>query len=286
MPFRCHAKKFFITYSRCDKLPEDLLLFLLDKFPHAVEVHTVQETHADGGSHLHAGVRCSRQHDIKSAEFLDWDGSHPSIEAAKHWGKCLSYLSKEGQLHSFESTESDDTDEIPDAAAFGTKAEYLHACIRSKIQYGYANELWRLHNSINPPVITDDDVIEGTIQPPLDRMVLENEGKSTLLLGASGIGKTTWAKKMAPKPCLFVSHIDDLKYLTDGIRSIIFDDMDFSHWPRTSQIHLADSENGRSINIRYGTVRIPAGMVKIFTCNMRCLLYDEAINRRLNIIEI
>lgn len=92
------------------------------------------------------------------------------------------------------------------------------------------------------------------------------ECRSLFLSGGSGIGKTSYAISHFQRP-LLVSHIDDLKRLKEGADGIIFDDMCFKHWPRSSCIHLLDLEHPRTINVKYGTVTIPAKMRRIFTSN-------------------
>ena len=55
----------------------------------------------------------------------------------------------------------------------------------------------------------------------------------TVFWGASGIGKTCFAKALLPN-ALMVSHVDDLRHFQkDEHDGIILDDMDFSHTPRS-----------------------------------------------------
>lgn len=98
------------------------------------------------------------------------------------------------------------------------------------------------------------------------------------IVGPSGIGKTQYAKAHFKNP-LLVRHIDDLKNFTDH-DGIVFDDMDFTHWPPTSQIHLTDVEENSSINVKYGTALIPRGTKRIFTCNTYPFSYHPAVERR------
>ena len=81
---------------------------------------------------------------------------------------------------------------------------------------------------------------------------------SWVLWGASQIGKTQFALAHFKNP-LLVSHIDELKHFSAGTHDgIVFDDMSFTHTPRTAQIHLVDQNNSRAIHIRYGLGMIPA----------------------------
>lgn len=112
--------------------------------------------------------------------------------------------------------------------------------------------------------------------------------KCWVVTGPSGVGKTQWALSHFTKP-LFVRHMDDLQQLRPTNDGIVFDDMSFTHLPRTAQIHLLDSEVGSSIHTRYITAWIPAGMARIFTTNEpggRIFnLDDPAIARRIRISE-
>ncbi len=123
-----------------------------------------------------------------------------------------------------------------------------------------------------------------TFPPEWPRVLNE---KVTILWGSSGIGKTSYAKALLPK-ALMVSHMDDLRHFKPGEHDgIIFDDMDFKHLPRTSQIHLVDTDDTRSIHCRYDVASIPAGTKKIFTTNEHegniFLLSDSAIRRRVKV---
>lgn len=102
------------------------------------------------------------------------------------------------------------------------------------------------------------------------------------LKGASGIGKTQFACSLIDRP-LFVRHIDCLKKFNPTDHGgIIFDDMNFTHWPREAQICLLDCEMPTAIHVRYGVVQLPAYTKRIFTSNVDIFLEDPAILRRIH----
>lgn len=113
--------------------------------------------------------------------------------------------------------------------------------------------------------------------------------RAHILWGPARIGKTQFALAHFTNPC-FVSHLDDLKKLDNSHDGIVFDDMDFNHLPRNSQIHLVDREQPRSIHCRFVNAVIPAGIRKIFTCNNRggriFDLDDAAICGRVTVTEV
>jgi len=174
-----------------------------------------------------------------------------------------------------------------DLARSSEQAEFLAYC--SVHKYFGGKDIWNLVHEDKSLTITDETNIEGIISTQFEALANNftwNKNLTLLIVGESGIGKTTWAKKVIPKPCLFVSHIDDLrKFKPNYHLSILFDDVSILHMPETAQIHLTDSENPRSIHCRYGTARIPAGTVKIFTCNSVPVDNSSlAISRRVQIL--
>lgn len=91
--------------------------------------------------------------------------------------------------------------------------------------------------------------------------------RSAYIWGASGLGKTYWAIHHFDRP-LLVRHIDDLKGLSDRNDGIIFDDMSFSHWPRSACIHILDVKLQTTVNVKHSVVTIKAGTRRIFTSNL------------------
>lgn len=281
MGFRLQGKQIFLTYSQCDLDPNELLLWLLDKVD-PIRLRVGQEHHEDGGLHLHCVLKSRKRLNIQSERYFDWQGFHPSIEKVKHWEKTWKYCAKEGNYFDYEGEGESDDEVDPDA--FDCESSYLRDSMRAGVPYGYASRLWQISKGQKAPILQTTPR-KGSVSAPklLEDMV---PWRTTVVVGETGVGKTTWALQRAQKPCLVASHIDDLKGLNNGIKCIIFDDMDFSHWPRTSQIHLVDGDLPRSINIRYGVAKIPAGIQKIFTANYYPFVQDEAIKRRVDLINL
>jgi len=163
-----------------------------------------------------------------------------------------------------------------------TKIEWIEFCIQEKIPYAYMDTLWEHCHAESPSTITEDTPKNETMLQCLAEFNWVDDNQLSLVLqGPPGCGKTNWAKIHAKKPSLFISHLDRLRDFKIGYhQSIIFDDLDFKHLPRTSQIHLVDRENPRDIHVRYRVAHIPAGVQKIFTCNEEPFVRDDAIKRR------
>lgn len=113
---------------------------------------------------------------------------------------------------------------------------------------------------------------------------------TTILWGEPGVGKTSFALACFPEAHL-ITHLDQLTTIQFNKETVlIFDDMDFKHLPRTSQIHLCDQEQERAIHCRYSIAIIPPKTTKIFTTNEydgNCVnIADKAIKRRVTIINL
>lgn len=168
-----------------------------------------------------------------------------------------------------------------------TEGEFLAYCSVHRLLY--AKAIWDNYHTDTIMTLTSDMDFAGNIDPRFQALVDNfefHDNLTLLVVGEAGIGKTTWAKKTIPKPCLFVTHIDDLRKFKVGYHvSILFDDVCVTHFPDTAQIHLVDYENPRSVHVRYGTARIPAGIHKIFTCNtLPVSIHHAAISRRSQVL--
>ena len=102
-------------------------------------------------------------------------------------------------------------------------------------------------------------------RPPLDLR------KPVLLPGASGVGKTQFAKAHFKYP-LVIRSIDQLKKMTPITDGLILDDMNFGpnglDWTPEQMIHMLDMEDDAVVKARYVDAVIPKGMPRIFTTNI------------------
>lgn len=296
MPSFYNAKRFFLTYPKCNKLPHELVAFLATKGELAYYV-VARELHADGSPHLHAAIQFVKP--LRGgARHLDFDGHHPNKQDPNNWDACKNYCKKDGDY--IEGPEDAlvraalrGVEKIPDNLSelvkdYDSETKWLDFCASRRIPYAYARHFWSANQS-DEFTISEGDEVMGTMHKSLAGYAFGGHGRRSLILhGPSGCGKTTWAKINAPKPALMVTHIEDLKRFKKGFhKSIIFDDVDFKHWPRTAQIKIADVDNAQSIHVRYGTISLPSKIEKIFTCNVLPLdLSDPAIRRRVFVCHV
>lgn len=297
--FRVNRKKIGLTYScptDADENPiadptlEDIKIrgmaacekiksFFMKKDEGVFQYIIAWEKHESGKLHFHAWLNYDVALDISNERWFDIDGVHPNIlKPGKGW---VSYCTKQGLEHYITNVEQ---------SVFGralmkrTAAEALDFLWENDPK-SMALQAHNIEMNVRKRMKTSTTLTR--YEGPFGEPYLENI-KSVMLKGPAGVGKTQFAKSQHHfKNPLFVSHLDGLKRLSDEHDGIIFDDMDFKHLPRTTQIHLVDWDDERDIHVRYGTVTIPAHTPKIFTCNIDCLdVTDTAIARRVTITTI
>lgn len=123
----------------------------------------------------------------------------------------------------------------------------------------------------------------GTITSPiLLSMPWPTDGRSLWIKGPTSVGKSTWALLHSPKPSLYVRHLDTLlKFKPQLHKSLIFDDMCFTHLPRETQLQLVDLRNQLQVHVRYGVASIPAALPRVFLSNVEIFSEDPAISARI-----
>ncbi len=97
MPFRLACKLLSLTISQCStpktKCMENIHAFFGQQLEWAV---IAQEDHADGGRHLHVGLKLRTRCDIKNATILDCIGEkHGQYERMRSLYNWITYISKE-----------------------------------------------------------------------------------------------------------------------------------------------------------------------------------------------
>lgn len=277
MSFRFNARAAFLTYPKCDGRKEDLVEFLDALDPKPTDIAACQEEHKDGTKHLHALIRYGAKVNIKNARHWDWNGHHPNVGPVRNQAASLKYLQKEdgepiirgfidvgGGSHGGRGGDGDG--KYIELARSGMVSEAIEEFSRQHPRDYVINKTRCEENlramSKKPKRLTYS----------LDQFQEAAEGwdrrlQALLLYGATGTGKTEYAKALIGEGYLLIRHMDQLKELTSETTGIIFDDMSFFHWPRESCIHLLDLNNDSGINVKHGCVTIPAGLPRIFTSN-------------------
>lgn len=304
MSFQFNSKTICLTYSNVSKQanqgdrPEEYLLlpdaasitkFLRDKHQResVLYICTSTERHKDGERHYHVAIKLKQPLRTRDSRFWDYLGIHPNVQSARSFNAWVKYVKKDGDFieEGFLEESKPTPSDLINMAKTMDKLEFT--AYMSINKYQYATVIWEMAHPDQTHTITAEMVINtlDRVDPILIKVFVQNrwdEQKVLILWGDTGLGKTSMAKILVPKPALMVSHLDDLKKFRSGYhKGIIFDDVSIKHLPETAQIHLLDSFDTRSIHVRYGTVTIPKGTPKIFTCNEFPVSKIPPIERRI-----
>lgn len=299
--FQFNSKSICLTYSNVDKQQQQQSIDSTRIAEFLRSVHNsigiqylivAQESHKDGAQHFHAGVLLQSALRTRDKRFWDIGCIHPNVQSARQFLQWVKYVKKDGDYieEGFLLENKPGPTEIIEMAKSMDKLEFLAYMSVNKFQY--ATMIWEMAHPDLTHTVTSDMVLNtlDRCDPVVIRAFVSNrwdETKVLILWGDTGLGKTSMAKILVPKPALMVSHLDDLKKFRSGYhKGIIFDDVSIKHLPETSQIHLLDSFDTRSIHVRYGTVTIPKDTPKIFTCNEFPVSKIPAIERRIQAIRV
>lgn len=265
--FQCHAKKLHVTYKTHLDLPL-LLEWITNKvgpLKWYTLVHELGTKNAEiPYAHTHVAFEAMNVLHLSSASRLDYLGIHPNIKTIKdHVHSCAiwNYHLKDPVLllQSQESPlrPSDLLQQILEAP------NLVEAIKIAGIQCKSIQDVHTIRSN------------RGSRQaiPPLDTAYCWTQTApvgfhSLFLTGRTGTGKTRWALAQFKSP-LLVSHLEDLKqFMPSQHDGIVFDDMEFTKLSPTESIHLLDWEMPRTLNVKYGSVTIPAKTQKVFTSNL------------------
>lgn len=284
MQFRFDGVRFFLTYPQSGDLQWQDVISHLQRVKPIAWARICKEQHASGEPHLHVVGQFASRLKTSNCRIFDVAGKHPNVQPVRSVAAALKYVSKDGEFHDIGTVpESGDCPKFDIMAAAKTldEPDYYAACLQHKVPFQYADKFLKLQKGKKGVTVTDEHV------PDLTRETLELlcipfvENKANVLIGPTGHGKTQWAKRVAPKPALWVRHIDLLNSFRIGFhKSIIFDEMVFTHYPRETQIQIADWQDEAHIHCRYTVAIIPAGIQRLFCANREVFIDDPAINRR------
>lgn len=273
MVFKFDSEYVFLTYPH-SAFDHQTLFTFLNSVCTLEWARIATEAHEDGEPHVHVVGQFKRRYQTRNERAFDYEQRHPNIQKTRNVRNAIKYLEKDGQFSDFGTlpvaASKRSASEVYEAArAMGDTAEFWILAADSGVNFMYAKKLLDLSQSEK-----SDDTIGPDWTADLSRECFElmcslpHETKSTVVIGPTGCGKTSWACRVAEKPALWVRHVDVLLSFKKGFhKSIIFDDLDFAHIPRHSQIFLTDKDMPSQVHCRYKYAKIPAGVSKIFTCN-------------------
>lgn len=287
-PFRIQTKNFSLTYSNVEQqgwiefTKEALSEFLISRNGVSYVVVSKEE-HQDGNTHFHALVQFKKKKDLRNNRYFDFSQCHPNIQATESVAAWTRYIKKDGDFIEEGARDED----VFALCGEMEKRQFVNYCITQKIGFAFMELVWSTMHPSRSLATIEKFTGGGTMCPDIAFFRYDDfRAKVLVLEGPTGCGKTTWALKHAPKPTLIINHQDMLRKEFDPTyhKSIIFDDMSFTHMPREAQLHLVEQRYSAQVHCRYAPAIIPPGTVKIFTCNIYPFSPDPtgAIQRRIH----
>jgi len=282
--FKFDSTSFFLTYPQSGDLEWSEIVQHLQSLKDLDWLRVCKEQHQDGTPHHHAVGKFKARFQSRNARCFDVKGKHPNIQPIRSIAKALQYVSKDGEFHDVGDVPAGPGEDVDwmELARNNSEADFYKHALQKRLPFMYAKKFWDLGSRTQTAEIGVD------YEPDLTRESIEllvhvpSESQSTVVIGPTGCGKSSWAKRVALKPALWVRHMDVLRSFRPGYhKSIIFDDMSFMHLHREAQIHIADQSDESHINCRYAIAIIPPNTQKIFTANSHPFTNDPAIIRRL-----
>lgn len=275
-PINAHA--FWLTYSQSTLAKQEVFDHLKTK-GQTLRLIVCQETHQDGGLHIHALVEYVRKKCVLPSHF-DLKEEHPNV---KVWDRVVQYkqwLANHWQ-YCYKEDQNPLTEGSPPTADRGKRSrdDAVRECVEVARQEGLIAAQSRALDIIPELYLRSagfdrvfmrvanerDSVPARSLDEFSNKPTIPENWHCLFLWGLSGTGKTEYARALLPKAKV-VRHTSQLTEVrwADGI---IFDDFPVNHWPATSVIHLVDWEVESGIDVKYGHVTIPANTRKIFTYN-------------------
>ena len=324
--FRLNAKSLFLTYPKTEKLntKNKVHRLLKAKFANNISCIITSFETSDNDhpyEHFHVFLKLINKVDIKNQNFLDLENVHGHYQTVKSEKKVIDYVTKcddflsDGEVaqrsYSKKSLSLLLKHKIIQLKTWKKFQKFHHLSKNEVLKYvmNGLDEETRISIFLNKKAIFDAlneelstkyswwkycpkyKLSDFNIPRTFIEWLRRHKSKLTcVIIGPSGKGKTQLALSAFNNP-LLVSHTDNLKELTDSHDGIVFDDMNFSHWPRESVIHLTDLEETRGINVKGDVANIPAKLPRIITSNkdiLELLPIDPhgSINRRIHIVII
>lgn len=278
--FQFCAKKVFLTFPQCDHPKELILEYFQENFP--IDKYCIaEELHEDGNKHIHAlftfdtrqSTRNCRFFDIKIEDTTFWHGNIAFVPNKADLTRRLTYCQKDGNfITNFDPIKRSWGDIIENSQ---NAEEFTGDIIRNYPRDGvifydridaFANRKW--NNAPTPyqtnPTYAFTPPMECTTWYEENIVAKPNRPLTLLLIGATRIGKTEWARSLGRH--MYFNGMFNLEDYDETVDYIIFDDFDWEYFGSKKQWWGAQREF--TVTDKYRKKKtIKWGKPMIYLCN-------------------
>lgn len=237
---RFQSAQYFLTYPRCDEGIESLWAYLITYEPNGakpVKLLIAEETHEDGGKHLHAYVKYNEKLNSRNPRLFDFNGHHGNYQTARSAKAVIGYCTKDGNYKAnfdikvkisikqlIEECSSPDqfinevVSHCPDLAI--RSFSNVRSLAEWKFRVGAAKEPLRPLTEFEIP-----DAVTGWITDLENHTVGERDMQCLWLWGPSRLGKTQLARSIGKH--IYIQGIWNFDNLSDDAKYCVIDDVEW-----------------------------------------------------------
>jgi len=251
------------------------------------EVHKEDPVEGETPFHLHAYLRLDRKINTSDPTCFDLGEYHGNYQGARSKHAIMQYIQKDPEaaivtnLPALDSRSTNSKGNWKKARALAADGKVDEAIELLAEEERSARDLvlWgpKIRENLDSMTMSLHPIVTHPLEDfRVPQTLMEEITTHTIvIMGKTGVGKTTMAKALLPT-ALMTRHLDMIrKYRASSYHGIILDDMAFNHLHDEAQIALVDRTDNTQVHVRYGVAHIPAGTPVIITTNKRC---DEILN--------
>lgn len=253
--FRFNATTVFLTFAQSDFSFQELYDDINSRFPIRSAIFC-REKHQDGAWHVHAAIKFVRKVNNRSPRLFDFNGRHPNFRSCRSFPAAVRYCRKEATGEDVFEIGLEDIrgerrrpDDVYGEAIASQSYDEAREVIRDGaprdfVVYGDRIES-RLKSLFQPPasIYVPEFPRESFVRvpPAADQwaeryLATEFQGrpKSLLLVGATRVGKTEWARSLGDH--IYCSGYYTLEAFEAGGSYLVMDDIPWKNFPNPKGI--------------------------------------------------
>ncbi|QDJ95217.1 replication-associated protein [Capybara virus 5_cap1_460] len=244
--FAFDGQQIFLTYPQCPLTRERIRDSLLEVAPLS-KYYIARESHSDGNHHIHAYLNFGTRRRWTTASAFDVDGYHPNIQKPRSARAVIAYVGKEDAevLHNLSEAElgggTTDGNWRTVLESSTSRDDFLAQCRHlfprdfvlsfERLEYfcgKHFGEVCESYSGRTRDAFREPDALSNWVNDNLTTGV--ERPKSLILIGASRLGKTEWARSLGT--AMYFCGQFNLDDWNADASYIILDDFNFKFFPQ------------------------------------------------------